>query len=272
MVWKVLTREELVNDVRVALGEPIIRVEVTDDQIKRNIDTALKIFWRYHEHGTVERYYAYTVTEDDVKNNYLPVPSNWDEVVEILPRSFSGSTGFTSAEWQLGAAASSPMTGSSMKFGTHHNPGGYFGGNEYISSWAGYNQITLSDWVISRNYLNLIGSLTGSEYKRFSFSKFERRIYPFFKYVEGEFIVMKVYETIDPDSGSVEAFDDDWLKDYIIALTKITWGNILRKYSGVALPGGVTIEGQVLVDEGTAEINALKEDVMNRQPIDFFIG
>ena len=57
-------------------------------------------------------------------------------------------------------------------------------------------------------------------------------------------------------------------------MLKRQWGENLSKFEGVTLPGGVTINGQRLIDEANTEIEQIRERINNEydDPPSFFIG
>ena len=65
-----------------------------------------------------------------------------------------------------------------------------------------------------------------------------------------------------------------FLKKYTTSLVKRQWGANLKKFTGMQLPGGVQIDGQVMFDEASAEILRLEEEIRltHELPIDFFCG
>jgi len=69
-------------------------------------------------------------------------------------------------------------------------------------------------------------------------------------------------------------WNDRWLKEYATALIKKNWGTNLKKFAGVQLPGGVTLNGQVIFDEATEEIKALEEEMSSKYelPVDFYLN
>lgn len=89
----------------------------------------------------------------------------------------------------------------------------------------------------------------------------------------GEYIIVEAMRALDP-STFTDVYNDGWLKKYATALLKQQWGTNLKKFEGVQLPGGVTLNGQKIYDEATEEIQALKDEVQNtyQEPIDFFTG
>lgn len=89
----------------------------------------------------------------------------------------------------------------------------------------------------------------------------------------GDYIIVEGYKILDPDTFT-DVYNDYFLKTYATALIKRQWGNNLKKFEGVQLPGGVTLNGQKIFDEAVEELKELKLEVQNtyQQPIDFFTG
>ena len=50
-----------------------------------------------------------------------------------------------------------------------------------------------------------------------------------------------------------------WVFNYALALTKIMWGRILTKINGVNLPGGGTINGDAVLQEGIQSKGELEQ-------------
>ena len=66
--------------------------------------------------------------------------------------------------------------------------------------------------------------------------------------------------TYDSTGTYTNVYNDLWLKRYTTALMKKQWGQNLSKFSGIALPGGVTLDGQQLKQEAQEEITRLEEE------------
>ena len=90
---------------------------------------------------------------------------------------------------------------------------------------------------------------------------------------EGEYIIVECYRILNPDTFT-DVYNDIFLKEYATALIKKQWGTNLKKFEGVQLPGGVTLNGQRIYDEATEEIRQLRLDVDARYqlPVEFFTG
>lgn len=89
----------------------------------------------------------------------------------------------------------------------------------------------------------------------------------------GEYVVVEAYRILDP-TVFTDVYNDGFLKRYATALIKRQWGVNLKKFEGVQLPGGVTLNGQKIFDEAQEEITNLKEEAQStfQLPTDFFIG
>jgi hypothetical protein len=90
---------------------------------------------------------------------------------------------------------------------------------------------------------------------------------------EGEYIIIEAYRILDPNTYT-DVYDDMYLKKYATALIKRQWAENIKKFSGVQLPGGVTLNGDTLYQEAVQEINAIEEEMRRsfELPPDMFIG
>jgi gamma-glutamyl-gamma-aminobutyrate hydrolase PuuD len=64
------------------------------------------------------------------------------------------------------------------------------------------------------------------------------------------------------------------LKKYATALIKKQWGNNMKKFGGMQLPGGITMNGQQIYEEAVAEIEKLEQLIRDtfEEPPQFIIG
>ena len=89
----------------------------------------------------------------------------------------------------------------------------------------------------------------------------------------GDYIIIEGWTFLDPDTYT-DVYNDRFLKQYATALIKQQWGNNLKKFEGVQLPGGVTLNGQKIYEEAVEEIDNLKAEAKDtyQLPVDFFTG
>ena len=78
----------------------------------------------------------------------------------------------------------------------------------------------------------------------------------------GEYLLVEAYEVVDPTVFS-DVWGDRWLSKYCTALIKKQWGNNMKKFSGMQLPGGVQMNGQIIYEEANEEIAKLEADMIN---------
>ena len=79
----------------------------------------------------------------------------------------------------------------------------------------------------------------------------------------GEYLIIEAYRQLDPDTYT-SVWGDWWLRRYCTALFKKQWGENLKKFEGMQLPGGVQFNGQTIWNEADEEIKALEEEVISR--------
>jgi hypothetical protein len=74
--------------------------------------------------------------------------------------------------------------------------------------------------------------------------------------------------------GVTDAWNDRFLKKYATALIKRQWGSNLKKFAGIQMPGGVTLNGQVIYDEAIQEIEKMEEEMymMGSLPSEILTG
>lgn len=88
----------------------------------------------------------------------------------------------------------------------------------------------------------------------------------------GDYVIIQGYRALDP-AQFTKVWNTSWLKHYVTALFKKQWATNIKKFSGIQLPGGVTLDGDKLYDEASAEIKELEDSLQNKSaPLDFFIG
>ena len=75
-------------------------------------------------------------------------------------------------------------------------------------------------------------------------------------------------------AGYSDVWNDRFLKKYATALIKLQWGNNLSKFSGIQMPGGVTLDGVRIMTEAQAEIDKMEEEMfnMNVLPSEIMMG
>ncbi len=71
-------------------------------------------------------------------------------------------------------------------------------------------------------------------------------------------LVVEAYKIVDPNIFT-DAWNDRWLKQYCTEQIKMVWGNNLKKYEGMPLPGNLKFNGQKIYDEAIQRIKELED-------------
>ena len=89
----------------------------------------------------------------------------------------------------------------------------------------------------------------------------------------GEYIIVEAYKILDPDTWT-DVYNDRFLKKYVTAKFKKQWGNNLKKFAGIQMPGGVTLNGEQIYNEAVDEIDKLENEAQssNVEPPNFMVG
>jgi len=241
------------------LGFPTIEINIDDDQVEDRIDDAFA-YWRdYHYDALQKIYYIRTLDATDMANKYINLsPSvtldsgnnsvNIVGVTRIFPISDSiNSNNMFDLRYQLRL-------------------------NElYDFTSASYVNYTLTMQHLRSLELMFTGEVP------IRYQKHMNRLFCDWGWgsavKQGTVVVVECFATIDT-AQYASVWNDRWLKNYATALIKRNWGNNLKKFAGVQLPGGVMLNGQVIFDEAIEEIKTLEEEMQSKYelPVDFYLN
>ena len=65
------SRATLIDYCKRRLGDPVIEINVDEDQLEDRVDEALQYYQEYHSDATVRTYLKHLVTATDVSNKYV---------------------------------------------------------------------------------------------------------------------------------------------------------------------------------------------------------
>ena len=246
------SRATLIDYCKRKLGDPVIEINVDEDQLEDRVDEALQYYQEYHSDATLRTYLKHQVTSTDISNEYISLSSNIIFVSKLFPisSSFNSSFNFFDIKYQMMLNDIADL-------------------QNFAGDLAYYEQM--------QQYLSLLDvKLNG--HPQVQFQRKQNRLYIFGDFAdndikEGEYIVAEVYEIVDP-SAHTSVFNDMWMKEYTTALIKQQWGSNLLKFEGMQLPGGVVLNGRQIFDDATTDIDKLRETIRmeHEMPPDFFVG
>jgi len=89
----------------------------------------------------------------------------------------------------------------------------------------------------------------------------------------GDYIIAEGMAMIQ-GSEYTEVYDDMFLKKYATSLIKRQWGENMKKFGGIQLPGGVTLNGDQIFQEAVTEIQQTEEEMQSKYelPPAFMVG
>ena len=79
------SRDTLIDYCKRQLGDPVLEINVDEDQIEDRIDEALQYYQEYHSDATIRTYLKHLVTATDVSNEYIPIASNILYISRLFP-------------------------------------------------------------------------------------------------------------------------------------------------------------------------------------------
>lgn len=242
----VTTREQLKQYALRALGAPVVQINVADEQLEDRLDEAIAYFQLYHYDGIERMYLKHQITQTDVNNQYITLPDYVYGVKRVIPfRQGSSSQNLFDVQYQLRLNDLYELTNTSMV----------------------YYSMVMQHMAMLDQLLN--------GYPQFEFNRLGGKLYLEVnktKMIVGDYMIVECYRALDPTTNS-KMWGEPWLKQYVEALFKKAWATNLKKYQGMQLPGGVTVDGQSMYLEATQEIKDLEEDLMTKSaPLGFMVG
>jgi hypothetical protein len=127
-----------------------------------------------------------------------------------------------------------------------------------------------------KSHLSMIDMLLVGE-KSFRFQRHQNRLHLDMRWgtdvKAGEYLLVESYKILNPDTWT-DVYNDRFLKRYATALIKKQWGNNLKKFGNVQMPGGVILNGKEIYDEAVAEISYLENEAQTTyvEPPNFMVG
>lgn len=89
----------------------------------------------------------------------------------------------------------------------------------------------------------------------------------------GDYVIAEAMAMVE-GTDYTEVYDDMFLKKYTTALIKRQWGENMKKFGGIQLPGGVTLNGDQIFQEAVTEIQQIEEEMQLKYelPPSFMVG
>jgi hypothetical protein len=219
------------------LGYPVIEINVDDEQVEERIDDALLKFRDYHYDGTQHLYLPYAVTQTDIDNRYVTLPENIIGVTRIFDVNDSyGAMNLFNIRYQL-----------------------------HLNELFNISSVSVTPYVVAMRHIEFLEEVFVGK-KPIRFNRHMDRLYVDMNWNDdlkvGQYIIIDCYKTVDPEEFP-DVWDDPWLKEYATQLVKRQWGEHLKLYEGMNLPGGITFNGQKIWEEANTKVEELEQRVIN---------
>jgi len=265
------SEKKLLDYIRTMLGEPMITVDVSDEQILLLIDDTVRKFSDFAYGG--EQRIAFIVEGKSNIQDYV-LDKRVQAVLSVSFGNSLGSYGYGSGGginigpgWGtigIGYVPHITMQGevSSLSVG-----GGSAGAcSTTVSGVAG----GVSQGSTMGNMANAYASLAQRDTLQsifargvnFEFNSNTKILRVFEQIGDANFLVEASAEYI-PNPEYDEIYSHPWVKDYAVALTRRLWSTVTGKYSQ-SLVGGAEINYDKMQQEAEAMIEKLDEDLLNK--------
>lgn len=217
------------------LGAPVIEINVSDEQVDDRVDEALTYYWDYHFDGTEKQYYKHQITQQNKTDGYITMPDNIIGVINLFAIGEGLNTNnLFNIRYQIALNDLYTLTNVSLV--------PYYMAMQHIA--------TLEEILVGRQPIR--------------YNRHRNRLHidvDWNKVNTGEYVIVEAYQIVDPDTFT-DVWKDRWLLQYGTALIKRQWGNNLKKFSGMMMPGGIQFNGQQIYDEAIEEIRLLEQDMI----------
>lgn len=242
------SREELKAYCKRQLGEPVIEINVAPEQEEDVLELSLQYFQQFHFDSVELVYLKHQVTGNNISDQYIELNDAIIGVEKVLP--FTARTrgiDLFDIRYQI-----------------------------FLNDIYSLQSTDIIYYTQVMTQLQLINDLLVGQ-KPVRFNRHQNRLYIDMDWqtdiATGEYIIIQCYRILDPNTFT-DVYNDQFLKRYMTAQLKKVWGNNLKKFEGVQMPGGVTLNGQRIYDEAVEEIKELEEEVQSTYmlPVDFFVG
>lgn len=244
----ITTRQGLIDYCLRALGEPVVEINIDEQQIEDRVDEAIEYWRQYHYDGTEKVYLKHLITEQDVANKYIPINDLIYGVTRVFPIATGTSTSKSifDLQYQLRLNDLYDLTSTSVIYYTQV-----------------MQHLRLLDLTLNGHPLYRFNRLTN---KLYIDENWGDNIAP------GTYLLVECYRVLDPTEVP-RMYGESWLKHYVTALIKKQWAVNIKKFQGLQLPGGVTIDGDKLYSEASDEIEKLETELRDKSaPLEFFMG
>lgn len=218
------------------LGYPITKVNIDDKQMYDRIMEAVDKFMKHHVDGSYRDFYILNLTQGV---DTYSLPANIYSVLNIVKASES----YPNLEMMQ------------VVFSDVYRNGRMF-------------RVDPVDWVVLQSKLSLIRT-TFEKTIDFVFNPVQHKIRIIDKIERSYSVALEVYSFDDIDDEATgddnlqNILDQEWVRNYALALCKEQWGTNLMKMKGISFLG-VTVDPEKMISDAVGDKNKLEDDLIER--------
>jgi hypothetical protein len=266
------SRQELIDYCLRSLGEPVLEINIADEQIDDLVDDALQYFQERHFDGVERMYLKYQLTQADIDRGSAITGGVGIVTTTGTSTNINGLGTITSNFYETSNFIQVPDSVIGIekvfKFDTSSISGGMFSIKYqlFLNDLYYFNSVDLLQYSMVKTYLEDIDFLLTTD-KQIRFNKRQNRMYLDIDWRAqqvGDFLVIDCYRILDPNTFT-NVYNDSFLKKYLTATMKRQWGQNLIKFKGVKLPGGIELNGRELYEDAEKEL----ADIKQRMSLDY---
>lgn len=238
-------RQEMIQQVRITLGEPRVRIELSPEQFDLAITVALERYRFKSSNAVCEKF---TFIELQPEQTEYQLPDSILEVRSMLRRGTAGT-----------------VTGG----GSQLDPFSLAYTNQYLLQSG--REGGLLTYELFAGFQELVGRMFGANLT-FQYDR-NTHLLRVDRHIRApEQVLLWVYEN-KPDEVLIRDQNArNWLRDYTTAKCKEMLGEIRGKWSNFAVPGGASMNGEQLKQEAQATMERLEMEVSTQMDQDMGYG
>lgn len=254
------SRADLITYCKRQLGEPVLQVNIDDEQVNNVIDDTIQFFQENCYNGMERCYLFHEINADDKTrfesnvttskgttdwketSNYIPIPDHVVGITRVFGLvSNSIRSNLFGVEYQL-----------------------------YLNDLYAFGSLDILNYYMNKQYLETLDMvLNNGSFQQFRYTMRRDRLYLDIDkdfLTTGTNLLIEAHRLIDP-TDATEMYNDMFVKRYATSLMKKQWGQNLIKYNNVQLPGGITLNGRELYTDALAEIEKIESEVLSKYAI-----
>ena len=238
------------------LGKPVLEINVSDDQCDDAIDYTLQKFQQFHYDGAERVYLKHKITQADIdraavandttttssagnsdweeRNAYLEIPQHIISVEGLFSFTDKGTANMFDIRYQMRLNDLYDFT--STQFYHYYMIQQHLGTIDFL-----LEGIKPTRYIATQNRLYLDMDWQADV-------------------LLDQYFVIKCWRALDPLTWT-EIYDNMWVKDYTAAKIKKQWGSNMTKFQNVQMPGGVTLNGEMIYNDAVQELKDLDEQL-----------